>query len=41
MTRYLGLSVKDGLRPRTPLTAVLGVARFLLTWLIYGLIPVS
>lgn len=41
VTRYLGLSVKDGLRTWTPLTTVLGVAGFLLTWLIYGLIPVS
>ena len=40
VTRYLGLSVKDGLRPWTPLTTILGVAGFLLTWLLYGVIPV-
>lgn len=39
VTRYLGLSVKDGLRTWTPLTTVLGVAGFLLTWLTYVLIP--
>lgn len=40
VTRYLGLSVKDGLRTWTPLTTILGVAGFLLTWLLYGVIPV-
>lgn len=41
VTRYLGLSVKDGLRTWTPLTTVLGVAGFLLTWLTYALIPMA
>lgn len=41
VTRYLGLSVKDGLRTWTPLTTILGVAGFLLTWLLYGVIPVA
>jgi len=41
VTRYLGLSVKDGLRSWTPLTTVLGVAGFLLTWLTYAVIPMS
>ena len=39
VTRYLGLSVKDGLRTWTPLTTILGVAGFLLTWLLYAVIP--
>ncbi|KYK00313.1 GntP family transporter [Microbacterium sp. CH1] len=41
VTRYLGLSVKDGLRTWTPLTTVLGVAGFALTWILYAVIPVS
>ncbi|MDQ0615591.1 GntP family gluconate:H+ symporter [Microbacterium sp. W4I4] len=41
VTRYLGLSVKDGLRTWTPMTTVLGVAGFLITWLLYAVIPVS
>ncbi|MGF6822530.1 GntP family gluconate:H+ symporter [Microbacterium sp. ZKA21] len=41
VTRYLGLSVKDGLRTWTPLTTVLGAAGFLLTWLLYAIIPMS
>ncbi|WP_298040238.1 GntP family transporter [uncultured Microbacterium sp.] len=41
VTRYLGLSVKDGLRTWTPLTTVLGVAGFLITWLLYAVIPMS
>jgi GntP family gluconate:H+ symporter len=41
VTRYLGLSVKDGLRTWTPLTTILGIAGFLLTWLTYALIPLS
>lgn len=41
VTRYLGLSVKDGLRTWTPLTTVLGVAGFLLTWLTYAVIPMG
>ncbi|MGI6879498.1 GntP family transporter [Microbacterium sp. gxy059] len=41
VTRYLGLSVKDGLRTWTPLTTVLGVAGFLLTWVLYAAIPMG
>jgi GntP family gluconate:H+ symporter len=41
VTRYLGLSVKDGLRTWTPLTTVLGVVGFLLTWAVYLAIPMS
>jgi GntP family gluconate:H+ symporter len=41
VTRYLGLSVKDGLRTWTPLTTVLGVAGFVLTWVLYAVIPVA
>lgn len=41
VTRYLGLSVKDGLRTWTPLTTVLGVAGFLLTALLYVAIPIA
>lgn len=37
VTRYLGLSVADGLRTWTVLTTVLGAAGFLLTWLIWVL----
>ena len=39
VTRYLGLSVKDGLRTWTPMTTILGVAGFLLTWAVYLAIP--
>lgn len=39
VTRYLGLSVKDGLKTWTPMTTILGVAGFLLTWVIYAAIP--
>ncbi|KAF1022484.1 MAG: Inner membrane permease YgbN [Paracidovorax wautersii] len=38
VTRYLGLSVADGLRSWTVLTTILGVAGFLLTWLLWALI---
>lgn len=41
VTRYLGLSVKDGLRTWTPLTTALGVSGFLLTWILYTVIPMS
>lgn len=41
VTRYLGLSVKDGLRTWTPLTTVLGVAGFLITWILYAAIPMN
>jgi GntP family gluconate:H+ symporter len=37
VTRYLGLSVGDGLRSWTVLTTVLGVAGFALTWLLWAL----
>lgn len=39
VTRYLGLSVKDGLKTWTPMTTILGIAGFLLTWVIYAAIP--
>ncbi len=38
VTRYLGLSVADGLRTWTVLTTVLGVAGFAMTWLLWSLI---
>ncbi|ROR21620.1 GntP family gluconate:H+ symporter [Comamonas sp. BIGb0124] len=38
VTRYLGLSVADGLRSWTVLTTVLGAAGFLLTWAIWALV---
>ncbi len=41
VTRYLGLSVKDGLKTWTPLTTTLGVAGFLLTWVLYAAIPMA
>ena len=37
VTRYLGLTVADGLRTWTVLTTVLGVAGFLLTWAVFTL----
>ncbi|NKX51934.1 transporter, partial [Arthrobacter deserti] len=37
VTRYLGLSVSDGLRTWTVLTTILGVAGFLLTFAVWGL----
>lgn len=37
VTRYLGLSVADGLRTWTVMTTVLGVAGFLLTWVLWAL----
>ncbi|WP_030154559.1 GntP family transporter [Glycomyces sp. NRRL B-16210] len=39
VTRYLGLSVKDGLRVWTPMTTILGVLGFLLTAGLYVAIP--
>jgi GntP family gluconate:H+ symporter len=41
VTRYLGLSVKDGLRVWTPMTTALGVLGFLITAGLYVLIPAS
>lgn len=38
VTRYLGLSVSDGLRTWTVLTTILGVAGFLLTFAVWGLV---
>ena len=38
MTRYLGLSVGDGLRTWTVLTTVLGLAGFALTALLWVLV---
>ncbi|MBO1770172.1 GntP family transporter [Agrococcus sp. TF02-05] len=41
VTRYLGLSVKDGLRTWTVLTTVLGVLGFLITWALWIVIPMG
>ena len=38
VTRYLGLSVADGLRSWTVLTTVLGLAGFALTWLLWAFV---
>ncbi len=38
VTKYLGLSVKDGLRTWTVLTTVFGVTGFLITWGVFALI---
>lgn len=38
VTRYLGLSVADGLRTWTVLTTLMGVSGFVLTWLVWALI---
>ncbi|SIS01220.1 GntP family transporter [Microbacterium sp. RURRCA19A] len=37
VTRYLGLTVADGLRTWTVLTTILGLAGFLLTWAVFAL----
>lgn len=38
VTKYLGLSVKQGLKTWTALSTVFGVSGFLLTWLVYTII---
>lgn len=38
MTKYLGLSIADGLRTWTVLTTICGVAGFLLTWLVFTIV---
>ncbi len=38
VTKYLGLSVEDGLKTWTILTTILGVSGFLMTWLIWAII---
>lgn len=38
VTKYLGLSVKDGLRTWTVLSTVLGLTGFLLTWGVFALV---
>ncbi|GHA00756.1 GntP family transporter [Ignatzschineria ureiclastica] len=38
VTKYLGLSVEDGLKTWTVLTTILGVSGFLITWLVWSLI---
>lgn len=38
VTKYLGLSVEDGLKTWTVLTTILGVSGFLMTWLVWSLI---
>ncbi|HBV3140203.1 TPA: transporter, partial [Klebsiella pneumoniae] len=35
VTRYLGLSVPDGLKTWTVLTTIMGVTGFLITWLLW------
>lgn len=37
VTKYVGLSVADGLRTWTVLTTICGVSAFLLTWLVFSL----
>lgn len=38
VTKYLGLSISDGLKTWTVLTTICGVAGFLLTWLVFVLV---
>lgn len=38
VTKYLGLSVKDGLRTWTVLTTIFGIVGFLLTWGVFALV---
>lgn len=38
VTKYLGLSVKDGLKTWTVLSTVFGVVGFLLTWGVFALV---
>ncbi len=38
VTRYLGLSVPDGLKTWTVLTTIMGVTGFLITWLLWFLL---
>ncbi|WP_437615416.1 GntP family transporter [Erwinia sp. V71] len=38
VTRYLGLSVADGLKTWTVLTTVMGLCGFVLTWLLWGVL---
>jgi len=38
VTRYLGLSVADGLKTWTVLTTIMGLSGFALTWLVWGMI---
>ncbi|KAJ9432568.1 gluconate:H+ symporter, GntP family [Candidatus Pantoea symbiotica] len=38
VTRYLGLSVADGLKTWTVLTTIMGLSGFVLTWLVWGMI---
>lgn len=38
VTKYLGLSVKDGLRTWTVLTTIFGVVGFLLTWGVFAIV---
>jgi len=38
VTRYLGLSVADGLKTWTVLTTLMGLSGFALTWMVWGLI---
>ncbi|VDG77221.1 H+/anion permease [Actinobaculum suis] len=38
VTKYLGLSVQDGLKSWTLLTTIIGVAGFVFTWLLFALV---
>ena len=38
VSKYLGLSVKDGLRTWTVLSTIFGVTGFLLTWGVFALV---
>ena len=38
VTRYLGLSVPDGLKTWTVLTTIMGLSGFVLTWLVWALV---
>lgn len=38
VTRYLGLSVRDGLRSWTVLTTILGIAGFALVWIVWAIV---
>lgn len=38
VTRYLGLSVPDGLKTWTVLTTVMGISGFLVTWALWGVV---
>lgn len=41
VTKYLGLTVKDGLRTWTVLSTVIGLAGFLITWALFGVVTAA